>query len=202
MRLNSYYYSNIHRHCLSGFQGFQQQMQPPQMPYQPYQPRQPPAQPGYGSKCFSCPPTPMRYKRSLNDAPIVEAEENDEVNASLPIYIKISAHDLTQRQQLLKLMPAINPLKNGNVKYRISKGNDDRMLRMHTKGEIHFVHLSHEFTRKKVDGRRITLEAIPHVDEAVANRASLNNDVMKKAMQSILQFDVEFTVEDTETETK
>lgn len=69
----------------------------------------------------------------------------DSMDTEGPIRMNLSISDVINREHILELLPAIEPLEN-HVRYVITHGNEEGHFRIHQKDGLSYLHLS----RKKV----------------------------------------------------
>nr|XP_014340413.1 PREDICTED: fibrillin-3 [Latimeria chalumnae] len=111
--------------------------------------------------CYECKmngyPKRGRHRRSVNG---INAGLSQEYNVSLasvdldaPITMDFNISDLINREHILELLPAIEPLEN-HVRYVISHGNEEGYFRIHQKDGLSYLHLG----RKKVAAGTYSLE--------------------------------------------
>uniref|UniRef100_A0A8C3GR19 Fibrillin-1 n=1 Tax=Cairina moschata TaxID=8855 RepID=A0A8C3GR19_CAIMO len=94
-----------------------------------------------------------RKKRSINDT--VRIKINKHYNISLesldmdsPLKMRVNISRLDNKEHILELMPAIEPLTN-HVRYIISHGNDDGIFQIHQRDGLSYLHTA---KKKSVPG--------------------------------------------------
>ncbi|XP_064294038.1 fibrillin-2 isoform X2 [Phalacrocorax carbo] len=78
-----------------------------------------------------------RKKRSANDT--IEQISLESLDMRSPLKMRVNISRLDNKDHILELMPAIEPLTN-HVRYIISRGNDDGIFRIHQKDGLSYLH--------------------------------------------------------------
>ncbi|OXB66901.1 hypothetical protein ASZ78_013562 [Callipepla squamata] len=87
-----------------------------------------------------------RKKRSLNDT--IEQVSLESLDVESPLKMRVNISRLDNKERILELMPAIEPLTN-HVRYVISHGNDDGIFRIHQRDGLSYLHTA---KKKSVPG--------------------------------------------------
>ncbi|XP_068278145.1 fibrillin-2 isoform X1 [Nyctibius grandis] len=78
-----------------------------------------------------------RKRRSANDT--VEQISLESLDMDSPLKMRVNISRLDNKEHILELMPAIEPLTN-HVRYIISHGNDDGIFRIHQRDGLSYLH--------------------------------------------------------------
>ncbi|XP_054253822.1 fibrillin-2 isoform X1 [Indicator indicator] len=83
-----------------------------------------------------------RKKRSANDTVPTQIKHISmkSLDMDSPLKMRVNTSRLDNKEHLLKLMPAIEPLTN-HVRYIISHGNDNGIFRIHQKDGLSYLHI-------------------------------------------------------------
>ncbi|XP_004949436.2 fibrillin-2 isoform X2 [Gallus gallus] len=101
--------------------------------------------------CYECkingyPKKDNRRKRSLNET--IEQVSLESLDMDSPLKMRVNISRLDNKEHILELMPAIEPLTN-HVRYIISHGNDDGVFRIHQRDGLSYLHTA---KKKSVPG--------------------------------------------------
>ncbi|XP_064901783.1 fibrillin-2 [Columba livia] len=78
-----------------------------------------------------------RRKRSVND--IIKQISLESLDMDSPLKMRVNVSRLDNKEHILELMPAIEPLTN-HVRYIISHGNDDGIFQIHQRDGLSYLH--------------------------------------------------------------
>uniref|UniRef100_A0A8C3CXB7 Fibrillin-1 n=1 Tax=Cairina moschata TaxID=8855 RepID=A0A8C3CXB7_CAIMO len=87
-----------------------------------------------------------RKKRSINDT--IEQISLESLDMDSPLKMRVNISRLDNKEHILELMPAIEPLTN-HVRYIISHGNDDGIFQIHQRDGLSYLHTA---KKKSVPG--------------------------------------------------
>ncbi|XP_035165832.1 fibrillin-2 [Oxyura jamaicensis] len=87
-----------------------------------------------------------RKKRSINDT--IEQISLESLDMDSPLKMRVNISRLDNKEHILELMPAIEPLTN-HVRYIISHGNDDGVFQIHQRDGLSYLHTA---KKKSVPG--------------------------------------------------
>ncbi|XP_059690283.1 fibrillin-2 isoform X2 [Gavia stellata] len=79
----------------------------------------------------------IRKKRSANDT--IEQISLESLDMDSPLKMRVNISRLDNKEHILELMPAIEPLTN-HVRYVISRGNGDGIFRIHQRDGLSYLH--------------------------------------------------------------